>query len=155
MTRRLLAILPLLVLFLAGCSSLPTASTGGAADRPGVPLQEDQEAQDAADELDDGRQGLGFGDYAMTVPKNIVWWPWKIIGGTGKGLVDGIGAGFDENRLPVLGLIFSPLNAAIGLVTGFGTGIISAPGAIGPRTNFSRTLDIPTQRPTPIWWLPN
>ena len=68
---------------------------------------------------DVGSKGPGAGDYAMVVPENLVWWPWKIIGGTGKGLVDGVSAGFTPERLPILGLLFSPVNAVLGTVTGF------------------------------------
>jgi len=155
MPRRFLALLPLLVLLLAGCSSMPSAATDSyATDVPGVPLQDEERVVEQTGS-DSGPKSIGFGDYAMTVPKNIVWWPWKIIGGTGKGFVDGLGAGFDENRMPILGLLFAPVNAVIGTVTGLGVGTFSEPGVIGPRTNFGRTLGLPTQRPTPIWWLPN
>jgi hypothetical protein len=153
MTRRLLALLPMLLLLLAaGCASVPATAMDPATGIPGVALQDEEEAVEVERS---GPQPVGFGDYAMTVPQNLVWWPWKAIGGMGKGFVDGIGAGFDDNRMPILGLLFSPVNAVMGLVTGFGTGLFSEPGAIGPRTNFSRTMGIPTQRPTPIWWLPN
>jgi hypothetical protein len=144
----------MLVLLLAGCTSVPSQAADDASEIPGVALQDEAPSEDVGVERS-GPQPVGFGDYAMTVPKNIVWWPWKIIGGTGKGFVDGIGAGFDDNRMPVLGLIFSPVNAVMGLVTGLGTGIVSEPGVIGPRTNFGRTMGLPTQRPTPIWWLPD
>ncbi len=158
MTRRFLALLPLLVLLLAGCATAP-AMPDHATDVPGIVLQDDGTAAAEAEAEERaatrGRRGVGIGDYALTVPKNLVWWPWKIIGGGGRGFVDGIGAGFDDNRMPILGLLFSPVNAAIGLVTGLGVGVVSEPGVIGPRTPFGRTMGIPTQRPTPIWWLPH
>jgi hypothetical protein len=159
MTRRFLALLPLLVLLLAGCATAP-ATADNAVEIPGVGLQDEEPAAPlAAEEPEEreqrsGRPGVGFGDYAMTVPKNLVWWPWKILGGGGRGFVDGAGAGFDDNRMPILGLVLLPVNAAIGLVTGLGVGVVSEPGVIGPRTPFSRTMGIPTKRPTPIWWLP-
>ncbi len=124
---------------LAGC-----ASTGAPAPA----------AQSGEGGFQSTRPEAGFGDYALVVPKNLVWWPWKIIGGTAKGTVDGIGAGFEEDRMPVLGLVFLPVNAVVGLLTGFGTGVVSEPGAIGPYTNFGSTMGLPMQRPTPIWWLP-
>ncbi len=153
--RRLLALLftPLLLLAFAGCATVPAEADRARDDVvPGVALQEEGGA--GVDELERESKSSGFGDYALVVPKNIVWFPWKILGASGKGLVDGISAGFEPNRLPFLGLLFMPVNAAVGLLTGFGTGIVSEPGVIGPRTNFGRTMGLPTQRPTPIWWLP-
>ncbi len=97
----------------------------------------------------------GVLDYLSTVPENAIWWPWKIVGGTVKGFVDGIAGGFTPDRLPILGLLFSPVNAAVGTLTGFTIGTLSAPGLIGPRDNFSKTMSVPMARPTPIWWLPN
>src|SRR5437870_5160951 len=52
--------------------------------------------------------------------ENIVYLPWKLIGGGIKGAADGVGAGFGKDktggqRMPVLGVLFSPLN----LVAGF------------------------------------
>ena len=149
--HRLFALLTALALLLAlaGCATAPVVADAFA---PGVALQ-DEEFEAA--ETDDIASGPGFGDYALVVPQNLVWIPWKIIGGAGKGLVDGVVAGFDADRIPLLGLIFSPVNAVMGLVTGLGTGTVSEPGFIGPRTNFSRSMGLPTKRPTPIWWLPD
>lgn len=104
---------------------------------------------------EDDPHAPGALDYIATVPENVLWWPWKIVGGTGKGFVDGIAGGFGPDRLPILGLLFSPVNAAVGTATGLVTGTLSAPGLIGPRDNFGKTMSLPMERPTPIWWLPN
>jgi hypothetical protein len=152
--RNLLALLPILVLLFAsaGCATAPTAEMLDAEPVPGVALQERDE--EVGEEIEPEDKGPGVGDYALVLPKNIVWIPWKTLAGTGKGLVDGVAAGFDDGRVPLLGLLFSPLNAVMGLVTGFGTGLFGEPGFVGPRTNFGRTMGLPLQRPTPIWWLP-
>jgi hypothetical protein len=121
---------------------------------PGVALQDEGMDDDFDAEARDSKEP-GVGDYALVLPQNLVWVPWKILAGTGKGIYDGVEAGFAADRVPILGLLFSPLNAVMGLVTGFGTGMFSEPGFIGPRTNFGRTMGLPTQRPTPIWWLPD
>ena len=151
--RRLLSLLPALALLfvLAGCATAPIADDVSAF-APGVVLQDEEVA---TDEAVGAAKGPSFGDYALVVPQNLVWIPWKILAGTGKGIVDGIAAGFDADRVPLLGLLFSPVNAVMGLLTGLGTGTVSEPGFIGPRTNFSRSMGLPTKRPTPIWWLPD
>ena len=151
--RRLFALLPLLALLfaLAGCATARTAPGDTHAPVPGVALQDTAPDPDA--DIEPVDKGPGFGDYAMVLPKNIAWVPWKILAGTGKGLVDGVAAGFDEGRVPLLGLILSPVNAVVGLLTGFGTGVVSEPVFMGPKTPFGRTMGLPMQRPTPIWWL--
>jgi len=152
--RRLLALLPTLALLLAfaGCATAPSARAADDASAPGVALQDDPIGDDEPALSD---KEPGFGDYALVVPKNVVWLPWKTLAGAGKGLVDGVSAGFEPQRVPLLGLLFSPVNAVVGLVTGLGTGMFGEPGFIGPRTNFGRAMGLPTQRPTPIWWLPD
>ena len=152
--RRLLALLPMLALLpaFAGCATAPPADHATDGTVPGVVLQDDPTGDE---EPALSSKEPGFGDYALVVPKNIVWLPWKTLAGAGKGLVDGISAGFEPERVPLLGLLFSPVNAVVGLGTGLGTGMFSEPGFIGPRTNFGRAMGLPTQRPTPIWWLPD
>lgn len=98
---------------------------------------------------------VGALDYAMVVPENVAYVPWKIVGGFGKGLVDGGAAGFTPQRLPLLGLLFLPVNVTVGGVTGLVAGTVSEPAFVGPRDNFGRTMGLPVQRPTPIWWLPD
>ncbi len=143
MRRILTAVLPLLLLPLAACASTaPTAPLDPIALDPTPALQED------------ARRGPGFGDYAMVVPENLAWVPWKILGTTGKGIYDGVATSFSPGRLPILGLVFMPVNAVVGAATGLGTGVVSKPVFIGPRDQFARTMNLPLQRPTPVWWLP-
>ena len=154
----LIAVLPVLLLLFTACAatgparvtprSLPLDAPAALAGTVGV-------ATLAAPAEDDDPHAPGALAYAATVPENALWWPWKIVGGTGKGLVDGVVAGFGPERLPILGLVFSPVNAAVGTVTGLVTGTLSQPGWIGPREDFGKTMALPMKRPTPIWWLPN
>ena len=94
------------------------------------------------------------GDYVMTVPENVVWVPWKMIGGGIKGASDGVQAGFDKGRMPFFGVLFSPVNLVVGFATGFVEGLLMAPGLIGPDDDFSRAMGLPTKRETSIWWYP-
>lgn len=155
--RRLLSLFPLLalVLLVTACASGPRAAPAEVDPAllpvPGVALQDDG---GAASESTARRREPTFGDYALVVPENLVWVPWKILAGTGKGFADGIAAGFEPHREPILSLVMTPVNAVVGLVTGLVVGTVSEPGFMGPRTNFSRTMGLPLQRPTPIWWLP-
>ena len=94
------------------------------------------------------------GDYVMTVPENLVWVPWKMIGSGIKGASDGVQGGFDKGRLPFFGVLFSPVNLVVGFGTGFVEGLLMAPGLIGPDDDFSRAMSLPTKRETEIWWYP-
>jgi hypothetical protein len=99
-----------------------------------------------------GRAAPGTVDYVMAPFENIVYLPWKLIGGAGKGAVDGVSAGFAKDRMPIMGLIFSPINAAAGLVTGAAEGIILSPGLVGPSDDFARAMGQPLRHPTSVWW---
>jgi hypothetical protein len=99
-----------------------------------------------------GRPGPGAVDYVMTPFENIVYLPWKLIGGAGKGAADGVSAGFAKDRMPIMGLLFSPLNAAAGLVTGAVEGVSLSPVVVGPSDDFSRAMGQPLRHPTSIWW---
>lgn len=94
------------------------------------------------------------GQYALAVPENIVWLPWKMIGGGIKGASDGVQAGFDKGRMPLLGTIFAPVNLVVGLATGLVEGLLMSPGLVGPDDDFGRALSLPTKRETSIWWYP-
>jgi hypothetical protein len=99
-----------------------------------------------------GRAAPGAFDYVMTPFENIVYLPWKLLGGAGKGVADGVSAGFGKDRMPILGLVFSPLNAVAGLVTGAVEGVALSPGVVGPSDDFSRAMGQPLRHPTSIWW---
>jgi hypothetical protein len=89
----------------------------------------------------------------VTLPfENIVYLPWKLVGGGFKGAADGVSAGFGEGRLPVLGVLFSPINAVAGFVTGGVQGLARSPFLIGPDHSFSYAMSLPTTSPTTIWW---
>ncbi len=92
------------------------------------------------------------GGYALAVPENVIWIPWKLIGTAGKGLADGVGAGFREGRMPAYGVLFLPINAAAGLVTGLVEGAAMPPMLVGPDDNFGRTLGKPPAHATSVWW---
>lgn len=102
----------------------------------------------------DGSSGLGrAGKVAATVPANIVWIPWKMVGGAVKGASDGVQAGFDKGRgMPIVAAAFSPVNLVVGFVTGFFEGAGMSPVLLGPDDNFGRAFSSPTSRTTTIWW---
>lgn len=99
-----------------------------------------------------GRAAPGAIDYVMTPFENIVYLPWKFLGGAGKGAVDGVSAGFAKDRMPILGLIFSPVNAVAGLATGAVEGVAISPGVVGPSDDFGRAMGLPLRHATSIWW---
>lgn len=141
---------------LGACASSP-APAAGAPSAPGAPTARSAEtsASSATTEMSSPRDsGPGVGAYAAVVPENIVWIPWKMIGGAFKGAGDGVGAGFAKGRLPALGVLFSPINLVTGFVTGFAEGAVMSPGVIGPSDNFGRTMALPGKRVTSVWWYP-
>ena len=69
-----------------------------------------------------------------------------------RGIPDGVIAGFEKDRMPIVGLIVSPINAATGLLTGMVEGAAMGPAFITPDTDLGRTFGKPTQVPTSIWW---
>jgi hypothetical protein len=98
--------------------------------------------------------GPGVGDYVMVVPENVVYLPWKTVAGAFKGASDGVYAGFDQGRMPAIGAVFSPVNAAVGFLTGFFEGMVMSPGVVGPSDDFGRAMAAPTKRTTTVWWYP-
>jgi hypothetical protein len=99
-----------------------------------------------------GRPAPGAFDYVMTPFENVVYLPWKFLGGAGKGVADGVSAGFAKDRMPIIGLLFSPLNAVAGLLTGAVEGVALSPGVVGPADDFSKAMNQPLRHPTSIWW---
>ena len=154
--------------FAAGCSSTPEESQptkrdaaaagaeGGATGEPGKGGETPPGGpEDEPTRRREEQSGLSrTGDYVMTVPENVVWIPWKMIGGGIKGASDGVQAGFDKGRMPFFGVLFSPVNLVVGFATGFVEGLLMAPGLIGPDDDFGRAMGLPTKRETEIWWYP-
>lgn len=96
--------------------------------------------------------GPGALDYIASPFETIIWWPWKILGTGLKGAADGVGAGFTKERMPVVGIIVSPINLVAGFVTGLAEGAAMGPASIGPSDRFGRTMSMPTKHATTIWW---
>jgi hypothetical protein len=142
----LLVLAALALLTLGACASRAPA----AADGP-PPSAETAAADPAPSGPSTASQ---VGGYALAVPENIVYVPWKMIGGGIKGASDGVRAGFDKGRMPLLGAIFSPVNLVTGFVTGFGEGFAMSPMLLGPSDRFGRAMAAPTKRATTIWWYP-
>jgi hypothetical protein len=152
-----------LLLAVAAASSAACASSPDAAD-PEVKRSDAASgaapAAPAAEAAPSGRKSKKAsgaeraGEYALTVPQNIVYLPWKLIGGGVKGASDGVQAGFDKGRMPLFGLLFSPVNLVTGFVTGAGEGLVMPPAVVGPDDDFGRAMAGPTDRDTTIWWYP-
>lgn len=98
------------------------------------------------------RRPAGSGSGAIAIPANVPYLPWKMIGGGLKGAGDGIAAGFGSDRMPLLGLAFSPVNAVAGFLTGFAYGVGSSPAVLGPSDDVGRAFAAPMNRKTYIWW---
>jgi hypothetical protein len=50
------------------------------------------------------------------------------------------------------GVLFSPVNAVLGLLTGAVEGLAVSPGLVGPEDNFGHAMGQPVRNPTTIWW---
>ena len=94
------------------------------------------------------------GGYALAVPKNVLWLPWKMVGGALKGASDGVQAGFERDRQPLLGVVFSPVNLVAGFATGLVGGTTMGPFLVGPDDNYGRVMSSPISNYTDIWWYP-
>jgi hypothetical protein len=94
----------------------------------------------------------GVGAYIAAPFENVLYLPWKVIGSGIKGASDGVGAGFTKDRMPVYGIIFSPVNLVVGLLTGMGEGAVMKPGVVGPSDSFSHAMAQPPKHVTTIWW---
>lgn len=90
--------------------------------------------------------------WALAPFENVVYLPWKLIGGGVKGASDGVRAGFDKDRMPFLALIFSPVNALVGFGTGAVEGVALKPVLVGPGDSFGHAMAQPTKHATTIWW---
>ncbi|MCE9638496.1 MAG: hypothetical protein K8T90_22575 [Planctomycetes bacterium] len=137
-------------LAVAGCA---TTTKGGESAPP--PSSASSSASSQPDDTPAGPSaGSKVGGYVLAVPENIVWLPWKVIGGGFKGASDGVQAGFAKGRMPALGALFSPVNLVVGFVSGMVEGGAMSPGLIGPSDNFSRVMASPTKRSMNVWWYP-
>lgn len=129
-------------LLAGGCAS----ASASAAARAAAP------AQDAPRKVVYEEPGPGVVDYVMVVPENVVYLPWKMVGGAVKGASDGVSAGFDKGRMPILGVVATPVNLAAGFVTGFFEGLAMSPGVVGASDNFGRAMGGVMKRDTTVWW---
>ena len=151
---RLAALLVLcLALSLGACAG---SSADASAPRPRL-MNEEGAAATAPPVAPASRPGKSTGvaragEWAWKGPLNAVYWPWKLVGKTGRGIADGIGAGFEVGRLPFLGLIMSPINAATGALTGLVEGVVLSPMLLTPETDADKAFVKPLTAPTTIWW---
>lgn len=140
----------------AGCAT----AKGGASSEPpsSQPVASESRSGSASARPDDAPAGPSVGStiggYVLAVPENIVWIPWKMVGGGLKGASAGVQTGFTKGDMPALGLLFSPLNLVLGFVSGFVEGAAMSPALIGPSDNFGRVMESPTKRSMNIWWYP-
>jgi hypothetical protein len=139
--------------------SIGLAAALGAALASGGCVSTTEESKPKAPEAErvekGGASGAGrAGAYALAVPQNVLWVPWKIVGGGLKGAQDGVVAGFDKGRMPLLGILFSPINAVTGLATGLVEGAAMSPALVGPDDSYGRVMSSPLSRTTYVWWYP-
>jgi hypothetical protein len=96
--------------------------------------------------------GPGAMSYVAVPFENIVYVPWKLIGGGAKGVSDGVSAGFAKDRMPILGVVFLPVNAVVGFLTGAVETVAMSPVFVGPSDSFGHAMSQPLRHPTAIWW---
>jgi len=92
------------------------------------------------------------GEWMYVAPLHGVWWPWKMVGHGGRGAVDGVTEGMTGGKLPFLGLLFSPVNAATGFLTGMVGGFAMKPYTLNPDMALGKTFARPTATPVNVWW---
>lgn len=90
--------------------------------------------------------------YVVAPLSNIIYIPWKLIGGGAKGASDGVSAGFSKDRMPILGVVFAPINLVVGFLTGAVETVALSPVFIGPGDSFGHAMAQPTRHATAIWW---
>lgn len=155
MKLAVLVLVPAIALACAACSttpkerSAPKASTYDGEGNPKIKFGESGGGGAKAASSDDG---AGVLDWAMTPFENLVYLPWKLVGGGLKGAVDGVSAGFAKDRMPIIGAVFSPLNAIVGFGTGAVEGVAIKPVLVGPDDSFGHAMGQPTKHATSIWW---
>jgi len=143
----------------AACKSAPSeppkASTGDYKGEHKIRFGEEPPPSESAPAKEGGdSKVLGW----IAAPfENIVYLPWKLIGGGIKGGVDGVSAGFGKDasgnqRMPFIGAVFSPINLVFGLLTGAVEGVAIEPGLVGPDDSFGHAMSAPLKHPTSIWW---
>lgn len=150
-----LVLAALALMFAVGCKSAesakspqPQASTYEGEGKPKIKFGEGGSGGGQASS-DGGSNVIGW----VLVPfENVLYLPWKLVGGGLKGAADGVGAGFAKDRMPYLGALFSPLNAVAGFVTGAAEGVALKPMLIGPSDNFGYAMGRPLNHATTIWW---
>jgi hypothetical protein len=143
MIRRLSCFALIAVLALSGCRSNPTPETALSEEADRGTRELPPEAQDSA--VTRGAK------WTALVPGNVVWWPWKVIGRAGRGAVDGSAAGFDHG-MPIYGVVFLPINAVAGFLTGAVEGAAMGPGIITPDHDYGREMSKPLRLPITVWW---
>ena len=133
-------------------TALLTALAAALAAAPGcVTTSEPKGGDDGPPQAEPAESRRG-GSGAIAIPANLPYVPWKMVGGSLKGFGDGVGAGFGHDKMPLLGLAFSPVNGALGFLTGFFEGAAMSPALLGPSDDVGRAFGAPLSRKTNIWW---
>jgi hypothetical protein len=151
---RLVAVVTLLLLALA-CAACKTSETSSGP-RMGAP-DESGRLKVTSETSGPSSDDPGALSYVAAPFENVVYLPWKLVGGALKGAADGVGAGFakDEKggtKMPALGVVFAPINLVLGFVTGMFEGVALDPFLVGPSDDFGRAMGQPMRHPTTIWW---
>jgi hypothetical protein len=152
MNRLLLVFLIATLTVLGACASPARLQQPGAASLEASPRALSALVQEEEVRPGKSEGAARTGEWLYKGPSNLLWWPWKIIGSGLRGIPDGVVAGFDEGRMPVIALIVSPINAVTGLLTGMAEGAAMGPGLITPETDMGRAFSKPLTVPTTIWW---
>jgi hypothetical protein len=150
--RSIAALFALVLVF--ACAACKTSEDGGA--RMGAP-DESGRMRSVTETSAPSSGEPGALDYVALPFENVVYLPWKFVGGALKGAADGVGSGFAKDnagnqKMPILGILFSPVNLVLGFLTGAAEGLALPPGVIGPTDDFGRAMGGPMRHPTSIWW---
>lgn len=91
------------------------------------------------------------GSAALAVPATVVWWPYKIVTSAGRGLYDGVAGGVNRAPVPVVGVLFSPVTAAAGVVNGTVKGVTRGPAYVGGEHPIGEAFGSTVSEPIPLW----
>ncbi len=125
----------------AGCASM-AAPEGSIVNPDGTPLKVYPEPRPGTLET--------VGNAVLSVPENLLWWPYKIVTSAIRGGYDGVSDGVSQAPMPVVGVVASPLTGAAGVLNGAFHGLTRGPAWVGSAAELGSALGKPWTEPIPL-----
>lgn len=134
------------VLAAAAVMATGCAAPGTTPEAPAVRFQQsDEYANQPASGGSSGERSTGgrILDGVLSVPETVIWWPYKIVGGTLYGIYDGVADGVEEAPVRILGVAAAPITGTVGALRGFFRGMALDPYYVATTDEFGRVLPKP------------